>query len=76
VQQGRKGPIVYVSGGADGQVEIRDVNASRWLGNQWLIEEGLRAGEQVVVEGFERSFPDSRSNRFPMRWPRPLPRSN
>ena len=57
VQQGRKGPVVYVSGGADGQVEIRDVNASRWLGNQWLIEEGLRAGEQVVVEGFERIIP-------------------
>jgi membrane fusion protein, multidrug efflux system len=56
VQQGPKGPVLYVVG-ADDQVEIRDVQATSWQGKQWLIEEGLRVGEQVVVDGFQRIIP-------------------
>ncbi|MGH7168448.1 MAG: efflux RND transporter periplasmic adaptor subunit, partial [Nitrospiraceae bacterium] len=56
VQQGPKGPVVYVVGDGD-QVEIRGIQASSWQGNQWLIEEGLHAGEQVVVDGFQRIMP-------------------
>ena len=56
VQQGPKGPVLYVVG-ADDKVEIRPVQATSWQGNQWLIEEGLRAGEQVVVDGFQRIIP-------------------
>jgi len=56
VQQGPKGPVLYVVG-ADDKVEIRDVQATSWQGNQWLIEEGLRAGERVVVDGFQRIIP-------------------
>ena len=56
VQQGPKGPVLYVVM-ADGKVEIRDVQATSWQGNQWLIEEGLHAGELVVVDGFQRIMP-------------------
>lgn len=56
VQQGPKGPVVYVVGNGD-QVEVRGIQASSWQGNQWLIEEGLHAGEQVVVDGFQRIAP-------------------
>ncbi|MGH7253895.1 MAG: efflux RND transporter periplasmic adaptor subunit, partial [Nitrospiraceae bacterium] len=56
VQQGPKGPVVYVIGDGD-QVEIRGIQASSWQGNQWLIEEGLHAGERVVVDGFQRIMP-------------------
>ena len=56
VQQGPKGPVLYVVG-ADDKVEVRDVQATSWQGNQWLIEEGLRAGERVVVDGFQRIMP-------------------
>lgn len=56
VQQGPKGPVVYVVGDGD-KVEIRSILASSWQGNQWLIEEGLHAGEQVVVDGFQRIMP-------------------
>lgn len=56
VQQGPKGPVLYVVG-ADDKVEIRNVQATSWQGNQWLIEEGLRAGERVVVDGFQRIMP-------------------
>ena len=56
VQQGPKGPVVYVVGAGD-QVEIRGIQASSWQGNQWLIEEGLHTGEQVIVDGFQRIIP-------------------
>jgi len=38
-------------------VEVRNVQATSWQGSQWLIEEGLRAGERVVVDGLQRIAP-------------------
>ena len=58
VLQGAKGPIVYVVS-RDNKVEIRDVKATAWKGNQWLVEEGLASGEQVVVDSLQRIVPDS-----------------
>lgn len=56
VQQGPKGAVVYVVGEGD-KVELRDVKASDWEGDRWLIEEGLHAGERVIVDGFSRVVP-------------------
>ncbi len=56
VQQGPKGSVVYVVGEGD-KVEIRTVQGTSWQGTQWLIEEGLRAGERVVVDGMHRITP-------------------
>ena len=56
VQQGAKGPVVYVVGEGD-KVELRDVKASVWRDKEWLIEEGLRTGERVVVDGFQKVMP-------------------
>ena len=50
VQQGGKGHFVWVVDKA-GRAEYRPVAAGEWHGNDWLIEEGLRAGEKVVVDG-------------------------
>ena len=58
VLQGPKGPIVYVVNG-DNKVEIRDVKATAWKGNKWLVEGGLASGEQVVVDSLQRIIPDS-----------------
>jgi len=58
VLQGPKGPMVYVVS-SDNKVEIRDVKATAWKGNQWLVEGGLAAGEQVVVDSLQRIIPDS-----------------
>ena len=58
VLQGPKGPIVYVVR-ADNKVVIRDVKATAWKGNEWLVEEGLAPGEQVVVDSLQRIIPDS-----------------
>ncbi|MCS6302901.1 MAG: efflux RND transporter periplasmic adaptor subunit [Nitrospira sp.] len=56
VQQGPKGAVVYVVSQGN-QVEVRDVKATDWQGDRWIIEEGLRAGERVMVEGFQRVVP-------------------
>lgn len=70
VQQGAKGPVVYVVGEGD-KVEVRDILAAAWHGNQWLVEEGLKAGERVVVEGMHRLMPGAPVKPMPYRGPAP-----
>lgn len=70
VQQGPKGSIVFVVGPGD-KVEIREVQAASWQGNQWIIEEGLQAGERVVAEGFHLVRPGSLVKPVPMKDPAP-----
>jgi membrane fusion protein (multidrug efflux system) len=64
VQQGPTSSIVYVVGAGD-KVEIRDVQATGWHGNQWLIEKGLHAGERVVVDGLQRIMPGAQVKPVP-----------
>ena len=53
LQFGAKGTFVYVVG-ADGKVALRRVTAGPGNGPTTVIEEGLTAGEQVVLEGIDR----------------------
>lgn len=39
---------------ADGQVSVRPVKVSMASGNRWVVQEGLEAGEQVMVDGFQK----------------------
>ena len=39
------------------QAELRHIRTSRTVGNQWLVESGLNAGERVVTEGVQRVRP-------------------
>jgi membrane fusion protein, multidrug efflux system len=50
VQQGAKSHFLWVVG-KDNKVEARPVRIGDWIGNDVFIEDGLRAGEQVVVDG-------------------------
>lgn len=38
----------------DGLVETRNVKVTLAQNNQWLVQEGLEAGEQVVVDNFQK----------------------
>lgn len=40
--------------GADGKLSQRTVKISAAKDNQWVVLEGLKAGEQVMVDGFQR----------------------
>lgn len=50
VQQGSKGHFVWVVG-KERKVELRPVTVGEWHGDDWFIFEGLKSGEQVVVDG-------------------------
>ncbi len=41
----------------DGTVELRPVQTGRVVEDRWVIDEGLSAGERVVVEGFQKIQP-------------------
>ena len=41
----------------DGKVEPRDVQVSRTIGDQWLVQSGLAAGDRVIVEGLQKAQP-------------------
>jgi membrane fusion protein (multidrug efflux system) len=50
VQQGSRGHFVWVVG-KESKVEVRPVVVGEWQGDDWFIDEGLRSGELVVVDG-------------------------
>ncbi len=41
----------------DGKVERRDIGVSRTVGDQWLVDSGLVAGDRVIVEGVQKVQP-------------------
>jgi membrane fusion protein (multidrug efflux system) len=41
----------------DGKVEVRPVVVSRAIGDKWLVESGLAAGDRVIVEGLQKIRP-------------------
>jgi membrane fusion protein (multidrug efflux system) len=56
VQEGLSGRFVYVVGAGE-IAEARTVNAGAWQGGEWLIEDGLKAGDRVVVDGLQQVRP-------------------
>jgi membrane fusion protein, multidrug efflux system len=42
---------------ANGTVEQRVVKATRAIGNEWLVDSGLTAGDRVIVEGLQKVQP-------------------
>jgi membrane fusion protein, multidrug efflux system len=56
VTRGAAGDTVLVVG-ADQQVAQRPVQLGGTRGNQWVVLGGLKAGEQVVVDGFQKIRP-------------------
>lgn len=50
VQQGPKGHFVWVVS-REGTVEPRPVVVGDWYGDDWFIQEGLRSGERIVLDG-------------------------
>ena len=52
-----KGHAVAMVVTPEGKVEQRIVQASRTIGDQWLVDEGLKAGDRVIVEGLQKVQP-------------------
>lgn len=43
--------------GAEDKVEVRNIKVSRTIGDQWLVESGLQAGDRLIVEGLQKVQP-------------------
>ncbi|EBM7133936.1 multidrug efflux RND transporter periplasmic adaptor subunit AcrA [Salmonella enterica] len=43
--------------GADNKVETRQIVASQAIGDKWLVTDGLKAGDRVVVSGLQKVRP-------------------
>ncbi len=57
VSRDHKGDAVAMVVGADGKVESRTLLTNRAMGNMWLVDSGLRAGDKVIVEGLQKIRP-------------------
>ena len=56
VQQGLGGAFVYVVNDSN-VVAARNVATAAWDGNAWLIDQGLAAGDRVIVDGVQKATP-------------------
>ncbi|MDN5843011.1 MAG: efflux RND transporter periplasmic adaptor subunit, partial [Alcaligenaceae bacterium] len=59
VTRDSKGNATALLVDAEGKVETRVLKATRTIGDQWLVEEGIAAGERVIVEGVQKASPGS-----------------
>ncbi|MBI6548758.1 efflux RND transporter periplasmic adaptor subunit [Xenorhabdus lircayensis] len=41
----------------DNKVELRNINAAQAIGNKWLVTEGLKAGDRVIITGLQKIAP-------------------
>ncbi|NMG66150.1 efflux RND transporter periplasmic adaptor subunit [Azoarcus indigens] len=57
VSRDAKGGALVMVVNAENKVEARPVKAERALSEQWVISEGLKAGERVIVEGLQKVRP-------------------
>ena len=57
VTRDAKGAATALVVGPDSKVELREVQVSRTVGDQWLVEGGLAGGDRVIVEGLQKVKP-------------------
>jgi membrane fusion protein (multidrug efflux system) len=56
VQQTANGHVIAIANAKD-QAEVRSVTVGDWVGQDWIINQGLKAGERVIVDGFMKLAP-------------------
>lgn len=54
VSRNAKGEPTAMLVGKDSMVELRVLRTPRAVGNQWLVSEGLKAGDQVIINNLQK----------------------
>jgi len=57
VLRGLRGETYAMVVDAEGKAARRDMRVGHTVGDQWLVEEGLAAGDRVIVEGLQKIRP-------------------
>ena len=65
VNIGPNGVATVLLVGADGKVEARVIKIGQAIGNKWVVTDGLKAGEQVIVEGLQKVQPGMMAKPVP-----------
>jgi membrane fusion protein (multidrug efflux system) len=68
VVRGAEGSSVMLVG-SDNKVTAQAVKAEASQGNQWVISDGLKGGERIIVEGFQKTKPGGTVT--PVKWAGP-----
>jgi membrane fusion protein (multidrug efflux system) len=59
--------------GPDNKVHIQPVKMGRRIDHEWIVEEGLKAGDKIVVEGIQKAREGGSVNPKPWTPPSPAP---
>ncbi|VDZ51781.1 Acriflavine resistance protein A precursor [Serratia odorifera] len=57
VTRNPRGDATALVVGADNKVELRSLKADQAIGDKWLVSEGLKAGDRVIVTGLMKVKP-------------------
>ncbi|UCV04107.1 efflux RND transporter periplasmic adaptor subunit [Dechloromonas denitrificans] len=57
VTRDTKGNPTTLVVGADNKVELRVLKTRRVVGDKWLVSEGLKAGDKLIVDGLQKIAP-------------------
>ena len=57
VTRNARGDATALVLGADGKVELHTLEVGEAVGNQWVVKSGLKAGDQLIVEGLQKVKP-------------------
>ena len=71
VSRNEKGdPIVYVAD-AHGIARLRSIKTSRAIGDKWLVTDGLKPGDKLIVEGLQNVTADQPVHAVPASFAAP-----
>lgn len=65
------GNAMVMTVGADEKVEPRVIKTERTVGENWLVDEGLKPGDRVILEGLQKARPGSPVKAVPFEEKKP-----
>lgn len=60
----------------DDVVQLREIEASKAIGDQWVVTSGLQAGDRVIVSGLQRIRPGIKARAISSSQKTPAPNRN
>ncbi len=66
VSRNSKGEATALVIGAGNKVEARTLQVSRTIGDKWLVRDGLRTGDRLIVDGLQKAKPGSEVKPVPV----------
>lgn len=73
VTRNQAGNAMVMVVGSEEKVEPRLIKVARTVGEQWLVSEGLKAGDRVILEGIQKARPGTVVKAVPFGAPASAP---